>query len=62
MRQDPEDKLIDLLGDVGMPVTHDDFDYIEHRVYHDYVGTVDFDLKDASHEPDTFNKAWVPYE
>jgi hypothetical protein len=54
--------MIDLLGDVGMPLTHDDFDYIEHRVYHDYVGTVDYDIKDYNHEPDIFGKAWVPYE
>ena len=62
MRQDPEQKMVDMLGDVGMPVTHDDFDYIEHRIYHDYVGTVDYDIKDPNHEHDTFNKAWVPYE
>ena len=41
-RQDPQEKLIDKLGDVGMPVTHDDFDYIEHRIYHDYVAATDF--------------------
>lgn len=61
-RQDPEDKMIDKLGDVGMPVTHDDMEYIEHRIYHDYVGSVDFDLKDPNHEPDSFDKQWVPYE
>ena len=59
---DPEDKMIDLLGDVGMPVTHDDLDYIEHRIYHDYVGTVDYDLKDPNHSEGSFDKAWIPYE
>ena len=59
---DPEDKLIDLLGDVGMPVTHDDLDYIEHRIYHDYVGTVDYDIKDPAHQEGSFDKAWIPYE
>ena len=34
--------MIDKLGEVGMPVTHDDMDYIEHRIYHDYVGSADF--------------------
>ena len=29
--------MIDKLGEVGMPVTHDDMEYIEHRIYHDYV-------------------------
>lgn len=41
-RQDPMERLIDKLGDVGMPVSHDDFDHIEHRIYHDYVGAADF--------------------
>jgi len=41
-RQDPTEKMIDKLGDVGMPVTHADFEYIEHRIYHDYVGSADF--------------------
>lgn len=35
-------KMIDMLGDVGMPVTHDDMEHIEHRIYHDYVGSADF--------------------
>lgn len=59
---DPEEKLIDYLGNIGMPVTHDDFDYIEHRIYHDYVGTVDYDMKDPNHEEGSFDKAWIPYE
>jgi len=54
--------MIDKLGDVGMPVTHEDLDYIEHRVYHDYVGTVDYDIRDPSHEPGSYDKAWIPYE
>lgn len=41
-REDPEDKFIDMLGEVGMPMTHEDMEYIEHRIYHDYVGAVDF--------------------
>lgn len=45
-----------------MPVTHEDFDYIEHRVYHDYVGTVDYDMNDPNHAEGSFDKAWIPYE
>ena len=45
---------------MGMPVTHDDLEYIEHRVYHDYTGTVDFGLKDMNMEHPYRN--WVPYE
>ena len=41
-REDPEDKFLDMLGEVGMPMTHEDMEYIEHRIYHDYVGSVDF--------------------
>jgi len=52
----------DSLGEYGMPTTHDDFDYIEHRVYHDYVGTVDYDIKDPNHTKGDDTKAWLPYE
>ena len=45
-----------------MPVTSDDMDYIEHRIYHDYVGAADFQLKDHSHEPNSETKTWTPYE
>lgn len=44
-RQDLQDRFVDELESIGMPTTHDDFDYIEHRVYHDYVGSIDFDVK-----------------
>lgn len=47
--QDPQEKVTDKLMELGMPVTHDDLEYIEHRVYHDYVGTVDYDLRDPGH-------------
>lgn len=47
---------------MGMPVTHDDINYIEHRVYHDYVGTVDYDLKDPGFEEDALSRSWTPYE
>lgn len=46
LHQDPSDRLQDLLGEAGMPVTHEDFEYIEHRIYHDYVATIDFDMYD----------------
>lgn len=45
-----------------MPITHDDLEYIEHRVYHDYVGTVDFDLKDPNHSENSIDRSWTPYE
>jgi len=45
-----------------MPLTHEDFDYIEHRIYHDYVGTVDFELDDYNHEEGAESKTWIPYE
>ena len=61
-RQDPQSKLVDLLGEVGMPVSHDDFEYIEHRIYHDYVSSVDWDLQDPNHERGEHKKRWTPYE
>lgn len=39
---DPQDKIMIKLLEYGMPQTSDDLEYIEHRVYHDYVGTVDY--------------------
>ena len=61
-RQDPQEKMIDKLGDVGMPVTHDDMEHIEDRIYHDYVGSADFQLKDHNHSEEAFTKKWTPYE
>ena len=58
--QDPQEKINEKLFEMGMPTTHDDLEYIEHRVYHDYVGTVDFDLKDPSEG--ARDKSWAPYE
>ena len=34
-----------------MPTTHEDMEYIEHRIYHDYVASVDFDKYDPNHAP-----------
>lgn len=45
-----------------MPATHDDMEYIEHRVYHDYVGTVDFDQPDTNLDPNALDRNWAPYE
>ncbi len=45
-----------------MPTTHDDFDYIEHRVYHDYVGSIDFDVKNPQHSYKEWEQNWTPYE
>ena len=54
--------MIDKLGEIGMPTTHEDFEYIEHRIYHDYVGSADFDMEDPNHAAGERNKAWTPYE
>ena len=62
IRQDPQDKMIDKLGEVGMPVTSEDFEYIEHRIYHDYVASADFDMNDPNHAPGELHKTWTPYE
>jgi len=54
--------MIDKLGELGFPVTQDDMEYIEHRIYHDYVGSADFAMKDHAHEANSFDKKWTPYE
>ena len=56
------EKVIDRLGQIGMPRTHEDMEYIEHRVYHDYVGTVDNDIRDPSLDEGSYDKSWLPYE
>jgi hypothetical protein len=55
-------KAQDKVAEYGVPVTHDDLDYIEHRVYHDYVGTVDYDIRDPMHSEGSQDRAWLPYE
>lgn len=47
---------------MGIPTTHDDMEYIEHRVYHDYIGTVDLDIRDTNLSESSHDKAWIPYE
>ena len=59
---DPQEKIQQKLFELGMPQTHDDMEYIEHRVYHDYVGSVDFDIKDPNFSENSFDRSWSPYE
>ena len=56
------DKVFERLQEFGMPMTHDDLEYVEHRVYHDYVSTVDYDYASPTYEEGNFDKSWVPYE
>lgn len=62
LRSDPSQKAEDKVAEYGLPQTHDDLDYIEHRVYHDYVGTVDYDIRDPNHSEGSFDRNWIPYE
>ena len=45
-----KDKLVEM----GMPLTHDDINYIEHRVYHDYVGSVEYENAMGDPKPSDF--------
>ena len=45
-----------------MPTTHDDFEYIEHRVYHDYVASIDYPLNNPMHAYKNWEQNWTPYE
>jgi len=47
---------------LGMPITHDDMNYIEHRTYHDYISAIDYNIKDPNFDPDFWRKTWMPYE
>ena len=60
--QDPQERIKDELLEMGMPITHDDLEYIEHRVYHDYVGTVDYEIHDPAQKEESLSRSWVPYE
>ena len=35
---------------LGTPLTHEDIELIEHRVYHDYEASVDFGPPDPSYD------------
>jgi hypothetical protein len=43
-------------------MTHDDFDYIEHRIYHDYVASIDYNVKKTQHSHKEWESNWTPYE
>lgn len=61
--QDPQEKFIDYLGEAGFPETHEDFDYIENRIYHDYIGTIEHNMRDPNHAAgEGPNKTYTPYE
>lgn len=47
---------------MGMPQTHEDMEYIEQRVYHDYVGTIDHDLPNPNLIENAPDRGWIPYE
>ena len=37
-------------------------EYIEHRVYHDYVSSIDYTQRDEQFDEGSFQKNWTPYE
>jgi len=43
---------------MGMPMTHEDLEYIEHRVYHDYVGTTDYGIEDPNTKEHMATRSW----
>jgi hypothetical protein len=58
MFQDPAERIKDELLEMGMPMTHEDLEYIEHRVYHDYVGTVDYGIEDPNTKQHMMTRSW----
>ena len=62
MFQDPQDRIRDELLEMGMPITHEDLEYIEHRVYHDYVGSVEYGIQEPNVMENANTRSWVPYE
>lgn len=62
MFQDPQERMKEELLEMGMPITHEDMEYIEHRVYHDYVGSVEYGIKEANIMEGGLAKSWQPYE
>lgn len=47
---------------MGIPTTHEDLEHIEHRVYHDYVGMVEYGLEDPNMKEQSETRSWQPYE
>lgn len=58
MFQDPQERVKDELLEMGMPMTHEDLEYIEHRVYHDYVGTTDYGIEDPNTKEHMATRSW----
>jgi len=58
MFQDPAEKIKDELIEMGIPTTHEDLELIEHRVYHDYVGMVEFGLEDPNIKAQSMTRSW----
>ena len=58
--QDPQEKVLEKLAEMGMPSTHEDMELIEQRIYHDYVASVDHDKINPQFQD--FDKSWTPYE
>ena len=50
------------MGDLGMPKDHEDLEYIEQRIYQDYVASVHYDIRDPNHDENSINRNWTPYE
>lgn len=59
---DPSDKIKMKLQEYGMPKTHEDFEYIEQRIYQDYVQSIDFHRNGEEIQEDALSKGWAPYE
>lgn len=53
---------MEYLFELGMPQTHDDMEYIEHRVYHDYVDALDYERSQPEFEQGNETRSWSPYE
>lgn len=50
------------LAEYGMPLTHEDMEYIEHRAYNDIVATADMDIRDSNSTKEDKKRSWNPYE
>ena len=58
--QDPQERLQEYMMEQGHPMTHEDFEYMEHRVYHECVGTLAHNKESTVYR--NIERGWVPYE
>ena len=60
-RQDPMEKVIAKLGELGIPTKHEDLEYLEQRIYTDQSAATDYFVEDPNFVKNHNNKGHQQY-